>query len=446
MYTFLVTSAARGWKLIKDNPQIFYTFLMALLIVAAFIFMSQRFLTIVIETRAQFERQRLSWMHDAFVEVVPPNIGNPAYLTSVMKRISEVNETIRSFRVSRKVGEESIIIASLRQDEVGLPDPDEEIYRFISIDADSTYVIETEEGGGRVLKGGRLIEGSLWVFTEITLSQFDAILGKKIEEAYYLLTAVVFVILFLLLRHARILDYASLYRRLQEIGQLKDDFISMASHELRSPLAQIRGYIDLVTGKSGATEDVKKGLREIDRAAKDLDALVADLLDVSRIEQGRMQFTPTEFDLTSFVQEVSGPFDESAKKKGLSFTFQGSTVSRVFLDKDRLRQVLVNVIANAIKYTFRGNVKVEVYQEGGRAVVRVSDTGIGISAEDQKLLFQKFYRVKSSETKNIVGTGLGLWITVQLIRLMKGTISVESIKGVGSHFIMTFPLFAVEKK
>ena len=112
------------------------------------------------------------------------------------------------------------------------------------------------------------------------------------------------------------------------------------------------------------------------------------------------------------------------------------------VDPARLKQVLVNLVGNAVKYTLKGSVSVRQYEEKGRVCLRVSDTGLGMSAEERARLFEKFYRIKTDETKDIRGTGLGLWITEKIVREMQGTISVESIKGVGSHFIVSFPLSA----
>jgi signal transduction histidine kinase len=109
-------------------------------------------------------------------------------------------------------------------------------------------------------------------------------------------------------------------------------------------------------------------------------------------------------------------------------------------DSTRIRHIFANIIGNAIKYTPEGDVVVKLYQERGRQFIRVVDTGIGMSEEERKHLFQKFYRIRNSDTENIIGTGLGLWITKQIIEKMGGQVTVESIKGVGSHFILDFPL------
>ena len=109
-------------------------------------------------------------------------------------------------------------------------------------------------------------------------------------------------------------------------------------------------------------------------------------------------------------------------------------------DKEKLRQVMNNLIDNALKYTKQGSVKVSQFARNGRLDILVEDTGIGIGAEEREHLFEKFYRIRTADTADIRGTGLGLWITARLVKEMKGTISLESIKGVGSHFTVSFPL------
>jgi signal transduction histidine kinase len=129
------------------------------------------------------------------------------------------------------------------------------------------------------------------------------------------------------------------------------------------------------------------------------------------------------------------------KQKGLNLTLTHTLKdTRINVDPNKFRQLMINLIGNAIKYTPKGDVKVTAEQKESRVYFRISDSGIGISAEEQKNLFQKFYRVKNSETSEIRGTGLGLWITKQIVELMDGHINVESIKGVGTHFIVDFPV------
>ena len=237
------------------------------------------------------------------------------------------------------------------------------------------------------------------------------------------------------MRLSKIVDYVELYKRLKEVDQMKDDFIAMASHELRTPLSVIRGYAEYIREAKELLPETKDFAQKIDTSAKDLDNLITEILDVSRIQQGRMSYTMEKINPTEMITDLISSFSIPAVEKGLSIFYDKSKTNDeqiVFADKNRLKQVFVNFIGNAIKYTKKGEIKIQQYAENNHLYIRISDTGIGMSAEEKERLFEKFYRIKTKETEDIRGTGLGLWITAQIVKEMKGNISVESIKGMGS--------------
>jgi len=446
------THLQNGLELIKGHPQIFFTVFTGIVIIAGFLFTSQIFLNITNETQDRFERNRLGSLQDAFIEIAAREFENPAYLNDVIQRLAQGNETITEFRVVRNTPEGYFIIASLNKDEINTLDTgDNTPYRISLTDTSKSFSFELLGGEGRMFKVVRALadtRGNVygWVTNTSSLSQFDALTQQNILKARLVLFFVIILIIILFVRHARIIDYASLYSRLKEVDQMKDDFISMASHELRSPLTVIRGYTDLAKSSDAVKmvpDEPRKKLSEtlelIDMSARQLDSLVADILDVSRLSQGRIEINPKEVNIAELAKTITDSFKMPAEQKGLTISYQGIERASVFADPDRLRQVIVNLIGNSIKYTKKGSVTVEVQENGNNVALRISNTGIGISAEEQKKLFQKFYRIKSEETQGITGTGLGLWITAELVRKMNGTVLVESIKGVGSHFIVVFP-------
>jgi signal transduction histidine kinase len=270
------------------------------------------------------------------------------------------------------------------------------------------------------------------------MAQSDAVSRKNIQKAYVLLVLIILMIIVLLARQARIIDYSVLYRRLKEVDQMKDDFVSMAVHELRSPLTVIRGYVEMLGEGEGLKDAGRIHLRNIDQAAVRLSGLIGDILDVAKLQEGRMSFNPTSFDPDTVVASVVDGYQQPASAKGLTLTLANEAHTIISVDQDRFRQVVTNLVGNAVKYTGVGSVRVSTKKENGRYILRVSDTGFGISAEHQKHLFEKFYRVKSEETARIEGTGLGLWITLTMVHAMNGDISVESIEGKGSDFIVSF--------
>jgi signal transduction histidine kinase len=273
--------------------------------------------------------------------------------------------------------------------------------------------------------------------TKNSLSEADLKISQNINKSVIVFIIIIFLVMLLFFRHARIIDYTSLYRKLEEVDRLKDDFISMASHELRTPLTIIRGYAESLRDSK---DEVEKSVDRINIAAKQLDDLVSDMLDVSRIEQGRMTIEKENVSPIGIISDVVSGLLPVAEDKGLNLNFKHTLQNseQINVDPDRFRQMMVNLVGNAVKYTKKGEVNVKLSLKGDDIEIRISDTGVGMSAEAQKKLFEKFYRIKTKETQDVRGTGLGLWITKQIVDLMGGKISVESIEGVGTHFIVTF--------
>jgi len=342
-----------------------------------------------------------------------------------------------------------VVIASLDSTEVGSVDErNDPLYKqFEGLMKESSAIFPASINNERHWRAYRaIVDGSgttLGFFlTDISMQRIDNLAARSVWNAYIFLAFIVLIILVLLIRQARIVDYAVLYRRLEEVDKMKDDFVSMAAHELRTPLTIIRGYTDLLKDIAGLTEKDKENIRRIDVSAKGLNALVGDILDVSRLEQGRMSFDFTEIDLNATLAALTESFQSVAKEKGLTLSYSGGeNMPKISADAERMRQVLTNIIGNAVKYTPSGSVAVKLIfdETKNKVFIRVSDTGLGISADDQKRLFEKFFRVKSAETGAIQGTGLGLWITREMVLTMKGEISVESIQGKGTDFIISFP-------
>ncbi|MDO9399189.1 MAG: HAMP domain-containing sensor histidine kinase [bacterium] len=264
------------------------------------------------------------------------------------------------------------------------------------------------------------------------------------NASIFLLFFTVLIIILFLAISVRLWDYAILYKKIKEVDQMKDEFISMASHELRTPITGIRGYISMILeGSFGdVNSKVKENMQMIQNSAGRLSDLVEDLLNVSRIEQNRLEINLQEIDVDKIIIEVINELKIQADQKKLILNYK-SIAGQVYLinaDLEKFRQVLINLIGNAIKYTIKGNVEIFVEKKDKILEIRIKDTGIGMSAEERQRLFEKFYRVKDETTKNIIGTGLGLWITKRMVELMKGTITIDSIKGTGTQVTLNFLL------
>lgn len=239
----------------------------------------------------------------------------------------------------------------------------------------------------------------------------------------------------------------------KEEERAKAEFISTASHEMRTPVAAIEGYLGLALNPTTAVIDDKARmfLEKAHESTQHLGRLFQDLLTVSRSEDGRLAPKPTVVDIVTFTKEIVDSLMPKAQGKGLFLVFKpngGGTeegtkiVSPVFysyIDQDQLREVLNNLVDNAIKYTKQGNVTIDITGDDTNITVGVTDTGIGVPPEDVPHLFQKFYRVDNSDTREIGGTGLGLYISRRLIESNNGHIGVNSEFGKGSTFYITIP-------
>ncbi|OYX41307.1 hypothetical protein B7Y94_05335, partial [Candidatus Saccharibacteria bacterium 32-49-12] len=225
------------------------------------------------------------------------------------------------------------------------------------------------------------------------------------------------------------------------------EFISTASHEMRTPVASIEGYLGLALNPSTATIDAraKDFILKAHEAAQHLGRLFQDLLDVSRSEDGRLTNTPRVVNLSEFVGTVVEGLQPKAAEKGLTLTYIPSSqrAQRILvpvlyanLDNDHVREILNNLIENAIKYTPTGEVTIDVNGTDDKIIVSVKDTGLGIPPEDLPHLFQKFYRVNNLDRQSIGGTGLGLYLSRRLTEAMQGRLWVESDYGNGSTFFV----------
>jgi signal transduction histidine kinase len=278
---------------------------------------------------------------------------------------------------------------------------------------------------------------------KISTAEIDALFTRSTRDSIIVLAITIVFILLLLINHLRFFEYARLFRKLQEVDQMKDDFISMASHELRTPLTAIRGFAQLLV------EDISK--QKPDQAQKDaviinesssrLNDLVDDLLNVSRLEGGRLNFDLKPININEIILKVVQELQVQANQKGLKVvTTLLDNPPLVLSDEMRVKQVFTNLVGNSIKYTLQGEIKISQKLEGKNLHTTVEDTGVGMSAQSREHLFEKFYRVRTEATKDIGGTGLGLWITKQIVERMKGKIYVDSMEGKGSLFTVVFPV------
>jgi signal transduction histidine kinase len=240
-------------------------------------------------------------------------------------------------------------------------------------------------------------------------------------------------------------EVAEKSRQLELASLHKTQFLANMSHELRTPLNAIIGLTDMMTTNAAhfGTEKAAEPLRRVHRAGAHLLGLINQVLDLSKIEAGKLELSPEAVNLALLIDEVAGTARQLAEQSGNRLAVEiEAGLAAMTVDPMRLRQVLLNLLSNACKFTKQGEVVLRVRRASGRrnwVELAVSDTGIGLTAEQQARLFEEFAQADSSTARRYGGTGLGLAITRKLARLMGGDVSVTSAPGRGSVFTVRLP-------
>lgn len=451
-----------GLLFIRKNPEILFSLLLIFIIPLALYYNSFFTLRSFQKNIIDYELQTRALLVESILSILAKNyISNPEVLQKTLEDFSKENPDI-----SKEISQLQIIslqesgkfkiLASTNSQEVGQEIQDKEKKDRLAI------AWGKEENVTQLFKKG---EERFWdtinVFNDkegkkvglislsLSLKKWDDLIFKTVSQSYLVLFISILVVLLLVVEHTRLFQYPMLYQKLREIDKMKDEFIRMAIHELQSPVSNIRGYIESL--KEGLfptlNEEQKESFSRISISAKNLSDLISDMLEVSRIEQGRLDFTPQKISPPKIISEIIKEFEIKAEAKGLKLIFEEKEEPYfIKVNPVRLKQILVNLIENAIKYTKMGEVEIQTNFSLAKRkyFISVRDTGVGISAENQAHLFEKFYRVKTRETAGIPGTGLGLWITREICQKMGGDILLESLEGVGSKFTIYFPLIEIK--
>lgn len=231
-------------------------------------------------------------------------------------------------------------------------------------------------------------------------------------------------------------------RKLQELDQLKSMFMASMSHELRTPLNAIIGFTGIILqGMTGEIpQETSRQLDIVKGSAEHLLNLINDIIDVSKIESGKLEIELQEFDLAELLTEATELFTVRAREKGIRISLDGPKSLEVVSERLRIKQIVINLLSNAVNHTDGGAVETNFQQEGDAVLISVRDTGCGICEENLDKLFEPFTQIMIPDKPGSEGTGLGLYISRKLAELLCGTIEVESTQGKGSIFTLKFPV------
>jgi signal transduction histidine kinase len=233
------------------------------------------------------------------------------------------------------------------------------------------------------------------------------------------------------------------YEKADKLSKFKSEFISIASHQLRTPLTAIKGYISMIIDETYGrlTKEAKKPMEDVYKSNERLIKLVNDLLNLSKLEAGKIEFEPSPHSLEKIVNEVVDELRINAQKKNLNIKIEKTEdLPETLIDKDKIRQVVLNILDNAIKYTQRGEILIELKKKDNYQQIKISDTGEGMTEDEIKSLFQTFSRASAGIKHHLEGVGIGLYIAKKFIEMHQGKIWVKSSgTGKGSTFYIKLP-------
>ncbi len=239
-----------------------------------------------------------------------------------------------------------------------------------------------------------------------------------------------------------------LAEKLSQVDKLKSQFVANVSHDLRTPITSIKGYVDnLLDGIYGElTEKQRRNLKRVQDKCDELISLINDLLDLSRIESGTIMLQAKDVLLRDLIEEVVISLESQSERNNISISFSCESNLRLIADPNRLRQILTNLLENAVKFTENdGAVNVDVIDKEGEVEISVSDTGIGIPESERQKIFERFHQSVVTKRGSVKGTGLGLAIAKSLVEMHGGDLKVESELGKGSRFYFTLPAIGSRK-
>jgi signal transduction histidine kinase len=229
------------------------------------------------------------------------------------------------------------------------------------------------------------------------------------------------------------------YYKLEEANGLKDEFLSIMSHELRTPLHAMLGFSQLMAMDNTLEDKHRKYVNIIYSSGEKLLKVLSDLIELSIIESGGAKCEYSKFNISSCVNDTYILLKEQFEQKGIEFVKNIHISDTIYSDPIKVRQVLLNIIGNAVKFTEKGRIEIQITPDNGNILFEISDTGIGILEDNFELIFEKFRQEESGKTRRYGGAGLGLSLSKKLIQSLGGKIWVKSKKDFGSSFFFTIP-------
>lgn len=436
---FLFT-IGRGWKRVQANTKLLFLVLILFIFPLLIVLAMQQFDAVATANIQTAEFKRTDSLHSSVSAVL--RTAGLETVSDLLVQLKDQTTDITSIRLYEANEQMVQTIASFELSEVGATSTVSTVLQLGKVEPDQTFVVPLSTVGGRIEQAVRyiIVDGKdYYIFSEHSRAMTDAVLSQRKQDSYLLLTLIFGFLIGLAYWVSRQADWEKRHNIIKTTLEERDLFTNMIAHEFRTPLTAIKGYASFLQESESMSKEEIRFADTIRESAERLVLLVNDFLEIARIQSGKLKIEPKPEDVRTHIQTVVVSLAQEAKDKGLQLVYTQDLKPQILsTDANRFVQILTNIVSNSIKYTDSGIVEVSCESERNGLVIRVKDTGTGINAEDQAKLFAPFARVGGVEKTSTTGTGLGMWITKQMIEIMDGTIAVESIKGVGTHVVMHF--------
>jgi signal transduction histidine kinase len=440
----LLNTFKTGFSELQHNGRLILVGLLIFVFPVLFLLTTQSFLDTAYTNIQTAEKQRVGILHDSLAGILRTvSDSDIGLFADIATGVQSQNNDIKEIQLVQKDSQGYHILYSLNHANIGTYEQSSDIFKNTPAGTNQSYIYEFSRSGVRTWQVVRPVTRAdgvqEYIFTEHSFAQIDAAMRTRKIESYVALGGIFLFLIALaywLMRQANWKEkHDALVRTLEE----RDLFTNMIAHEFRTPLTAIKGYGSLLADSETLKPNEREYLNKMFVSSERLLALINDFLEVARIQSGRMKLELEHVDVRQVCAEVAEALAPIAMEHTLEL-HAPEIGAPVFLvcDKKRLFQIIQNLVSNGLKYTEKGSVTFSLEETPLAVTIRVKDTGMGISAEDQQKLFAPFSRVGGVEKSGVTGTGLGMWITKQYVEMLGGSISVESIKGVGTHIVVSF--------
>jgi signal transduction histidine kinase len=443
MITDFLQILTGGLSVIKLNTRLVLVIALLFIFPLLFVWVALSFYNTAYNNIHTAEKGRIGILHDTVSTLLREDTNYEKTIESLIGMYMSENSDISKIRLVKKEKDGFFIVLASDKSLIGTYEKSDQLYKTLPFsDTNDSFFHPSNIDGVRtwqVLRSVEIEDGVFYLFTEHKFGMIDSVMTARMQQSYFGLTAIFVFLITLAYWLNKQVNWEKNHNLLSLQLKERDLFSNMIAHEFRSPLTAINGYASFLLESKNLSKDEIRYTANISNSAKRLVVLVNDFLEVARLQAGKMKIEEKEIDICEVLTKAVEDLDVMAKEKGLKLIYKPNKKPiPITTDSARLTQVFTNIISNSIKYTDKGTVTVECEQEPGEIIILIKDTGMGISAEDQQKLFTPFSRVGDVDRSVITGTGLGMWITKQLVTILHGTIGVESIKGVGTHIVIKF--------